>query len=477
MVKKGVIPWYEVSMRLSARYRTVLAADLAGGVTTLVMVLPFVHFAYRSTALHATIETASGLVALLAAFLVFGRFRRTARSEDLALATALGFLACANFVFSAMPWALFSVDSMRFSAWTSLLGTVTGAAILAFASFMPSRRLRHPRKTAGMVLATALVAYLFGALLIGAFERRLPLGFDPTTSAPPGGVHIVGSHVLLSVQLVAAVFFMLAAIGFTRRGERTHDELMTWLAASAALAAFARVNYSLFPSLYTQWVYVGDALRLGSFLLLLGGAAREIEHYHESLAEAAAMEERRRIARELHDGLAQELAFVAAQGRSLARQPDAVEIRYIAAAAERALDESRRAIALLTHPPDEALDTALVQTVEELVSRAGGRARFDVEQGIEVSPETREALLRIVREAVTNASRHGGASVISVELENSNGIRLRIADDGIGFDPSELNGQTGFGLNTMRTRTRAIGGELRIAPLAGGGTEVEVMIP
>src|SRR5918912_536379 len=132
-------------MRLSPRYRTLLATDIAGLVTTLVMVLPFVHFAYRSTALHATIETASGLIALLAAYLVFGRFRRTARSEDLALAVALGFVASANFVFSAMPWALFNVEPLRFSAWTSLLGTVVGSAVLAGAAFMRGGRLRRPR--------------------------------------------------------------------------------------------------------------------------------------------------------------------------------------------------------------------------------------------------------------------------------------------------------------------------------------------
>ncbi len=464
-------------MQLSTRYRTVLAANLAGLLTTLVMVLPFVHLAYRSTPLHATIETASGLVALLAAFLGYGRFRRTARSSDLALATALGFLACANFVFSAMPWALFSEDSMRFSAWTSLIGTLAGSAVLAFSSWMPSRRLRRPRQTATAVLVAALVAYLCAAVLVGLFETRLPLGVDPTTSVPPGGLHTVGSHALLWMQLVAAAFFMLAAIGFTRRGERTGDALMTWLAASAALASFARVNYALFPSLYTQWVYVGDALRLGSYLLLLVGAAGEINRYQRSLSEAAAMDERRRIARELHDGLAQELAFVAAQGRSLGRRSDAVEIKHVAAAAERALDESRRVIALLTHSEDDSLDEALVQTVEELVDRAGCRARFDVEPGVEVSPDTREALLRIVREAVTNASRHGRADMVSVELENGNGIRLRIADNGIGFDPAALEGEPGFGLITMRTRTRALGGELRIAPLAPGGTEVEVVIP
>jgi signal transduction histidine kinase len=465
-------------MRLRPRYLTVLAADLAAGVTTLVLVLPFLHFAYRSAALHATIETASGMIALLAGYLIFGRYRRSARREDLALATALGFLACAHLVFSAMPWALLSPESMRFSAWTSLVGTVIGASFLAAASVMPSRRLRRPRSTGRVVLAASAATYGFCAILIGVFLPHLPLGFAPTTSPPPPGLpHPVGAHSLLAVQLVGAMLFGVAAVGFTRIAEQTGDKLMQWLAASAALAAFVRVNYSLFPSLYTQWVYIGDALRVGAYLLLLAGVAGEINRYQRSVAVAAAADERRRIARELHDGLAQELAFVATQARELERNRDGVELKYIVAAAERALDESRRAIVLLTHPEDEPLDVALIQTVEELVTRVGGRTRFDVEPGIDVAPETREALLRIVREAVTNASRHGHADVVTVELQNKRGLRLRVADDGVGFDQAAVADGHGLGLVTMRTRAREIGGELRIAPLPEGGTEVEVVIP
>jgi hypothetical protein len=77
-------------MRLSNRFWTVLAGGLAGGLTTLVIVLPSVHFAYQSATLHATIETAAALVALLAAYLALSRFRATGRSDDLALTTALG---------------------------------------------------------------------------------------------------------------------------------------------------------------------------------------------------------------------------------------------------------------------------------------------------------------------------------------------------------------------------------------------------
>ena len=477
MVKKGELAWYDVGMRLSPRYRTVLAADLAGGLTTLVMVLPFVHFAYKSAPLHATIETACGLIALLAAFLVLGRFQRTARSDDLAIALSLGLLACGNFVFMAMPWALLSKESMRFSTWVSLILATGGSAVLAAAAWIPSRRLERPRRALELVVFLAFAATAIVVVVVALVHSSLPLGFDPKIAEPPHQITTpVGAQPLVALQFLAAALLMVAALGFTRRGERTGDDLMTWFAASAALASFARVNYGLFPSLYTQWVYVGDALRLASYLLLLIGAAREIQAYQLRLAEAAAAEERRRIARELHDGLAQELAFVASQGRALTRNPDAIDIGYLANAAERALDESRRAIALLTHPPNERFDLALVQTVEELVARSGGRARFAVDD-VQVPAKTREALLRIVREAVTNATRHGAAGMIDVELSNGRGIRLRVTDDGVGFDRAAVTDGKGYGLTTMRARARELGGELHIGPRPGGGTELEVVIP
>ena len=111
-------------MRLSTRYRTLLAADAAGVLTSLVMVLPFVYFAYRSTALHATIETASGMIALLVAFLFYGRFRRTNSSDDLFLTVALGFIACASLVFTVMPWARTSWARAWVSVITAALDTV-----------------------------------------------------------------------------------------------------------------------------------------------------------------------------------------------------------------------------------------------------------------------------------------------------------------------------------------------------------------
>src|SRR5262249_13678336 len=160
-------------------------------------------------------------------------------------------------------------------------------------------------------------------------------------------------------EVAGMVFYGLAAIGFTRRAEWTGDEFTTWLAASAALACFARLNYLFFPSLYAEWLYPADILRLGAYLLILVGAIPQVSAYHRCISTAAILDERRRIARDLHDGLAQELAFIVTKTRALAEgflQPEKRELGRLAAAAERALDESRRAITALYAPVDESFE-------------------------------------------------------------------------------------------------------------------------
>ena len=85
-------------------------------------------------------------------------------------------------------------------------------------------------------------------------------------------------------------------------------------------------------------------------------------------------------------------------------------------------------------------------------------------------------LTRIVREATTNAVRHGGAREVHVRLEQAgDGARLLISDDGAGFDPTVR--PTGFGLRSMADRAALLGGEIRIHAAPGAGTVIEVVLP
>jgi signal transduction histidine kinase len=84
-------------------------------------------------------------------------------------------------------------------------------------------------------------------------------------------------------------------------------------------------------------------------------------------------------------------------------------------------------------------------------------------------------LVRIVREAVVNAVRHGGAREIELGLSNGGRPRLTVADDGVGFDPESTT--RGFGLTSMEERAREIGAAFRLVSGAGTGTRVEVILP
>lgn len=98
--------------------------------------------------------------------------------------------------------------------------------------------------------------------------------------------------------------------------------------------------------------------------------------------------------------------------------------------------------------------------------------------GVEVSPAAREALLRIVGEAVSNAARHGQAGRIGLELTDSPHLLVRVSDDGVGFDPGAVDGLGGrHGIVGMRDRAGEIGARLHVASRPGAGTEIRVTLP
>jgi len=463
-------------MRLRPRSVTLLAALVAATLTDLVVMVPGLHYAYRSVPLHAMLETTATIIALLTTVLLWGRLRQRQRLDDLLLFVALALLTTTNLLFAAIPAAIWT-DPHPFSIWTTVCGGAASAALLAAASLAPPIRLRNYEMAARIAIILMSFGLVAIGTVIGVFVKQLPVGLDPALN-PTGAGLFVGNDLIVASQIVIALLFLVAAFGFTRRAERSGDELLLWLGASAMFAAFARVNYFVYPSLYSEWVYTGDALRLGWHVLLFVGAAREIQLYQRAYAETRVLEERRRIARDLHDGLAQELAYISATTRNLA-DGDSTSLRFrqLASAAERGLGESRRAIASLTErSSDEPFDLALVQTVEEVAHRLGTRVVIDAEPTLGIPQERQEQLLRIAREAVTNAARHSDATVVRVQFANGRGLRLQVDDDGIGFDPTATE-SAGVGLVTMRERAAAMGGEFHLTSAPDEGTRIEVIVP
>jgi signal transduction histidine kinase len=216
-----------------------------------------------------------------------------------------------------------------------------------------------------------------------------------------------------------------------------------------------------------------DSIRaLGSAALLAMENLR-LEEDRQTIA----LEERRRIARDLHDGMAQDLAFITAHGRQLAQRHPQAE--GIASAAQRAFADSRAAILALTDPVDEPLATAVARTGNALAARSGIELELELDEAADAKPETRSELLRILGEAISNATRHGKASKICVALSAEGGLCLAISDNGCGFDDSVYPRlvETGVGLGSMRERAEGLGGELRVSSRRGEGTRIEVVLP
>lgn len=199
-----------------------------------------------------------------------------------------------------------------------------------------------------------------------------------------------------------------------------------------------------------------------------------------ALAEALA-EERRRFARDLHDGMAQDLAFIVQHGSELAARPGAdAGLADIVTAARRALDDARDAITALVRPVDEPFAHALARAAAEVADREGITVRIELGHELELPAPARASLLRIVREAITNAARHGRAQIVSVSLgpRPGDGLQCNIADDGVGFDPASLDdGSDRRGIAGMRERAVALGGTLSIRSRPGVGSEVGVILP
>ncbi len=453
-----------------------IAAILSAAATAVVVLVPPLHFAYELPELHVALETSAALIGLLAAYLVFGRYRRSRNLADFALCYSLGLLAASNVFFAVVP-AIVDSQPDRFGTWARISGGLLGSAVLAFAAFAPPRRIRVGRSRLVAAMLSIPAVLLAVAAIVFALGSRLPTGIELTPMAADASrPHLDGDGSFLATQLIGMGLYVLAAVGFARKAHRTKDELMTWLAVAAVFGVFARLNYILYPSVYTDWVYFGDFFRLAFYVAILFAAVQEIRSYWEKVSQTAVLEERRRIARDLHDGLAQELAFIGRNVRSL--DADDPTVARVSASAARALSESRLAIAALTKPIDEPLELALAEAARETADREGTNLDLVLTPGIELDYPRRDALIRIACEAISNAARHGGAELVRVELQNGRKVHLRVSDDGRGFDLAAVSaaGREGFGLTSMRERAHAFGGAFEVHSRPGSGTQVDVAL-
>lgn len=195
---------------------------------------------------------------------------------------------------------------------------------------------------------------------------------------------------------------------------------------------------------------------------------------------AALAEQRREIARDVHDGVAQELAFIVCQLQRLETSADDEPlVRELRAASRRALQEARLTIDDLRAPRDQPLAQLLESEVSSFEARFGVAVELHLDLRCEVDRDHRTAVLRIVGQALANAADHGAARRVSVRVRSHpSGVALSVADDGAGFAPAAVGAEPhGWGLLSMRERAEVLGGSFAIRSVPGHGTEVAVTLP
>jgi signal transduction histidine kinase len=213
--------------------------------------------------------------------------------------------------------------------------------------------------------------------------------------------------------------------------------------------------------------------------------AIENARLYEQARQLAALEERQKLARELHDSVSQALYGIVLGARTartlLDRDPTqaAQPLDYILSLSEAGLAEMR---ALIFELRPESLQTeGLVAALGKLVNALGARHQFKVQMEAGEEPnvpiEAKESLYRIAQEALNNIAKHARARQVSLQLKvESDAVMLEISDDGAGFDVTQ-NFPGHLGLHTMRERAEKAGGTFAIDSAPNAGTRLQVKIP
>ncbi len=480
----------------------------AGGMASLAV--PALHVQVVAPTFDLVLDSLTTFVTLSVAVLSGLRYRQ--RTEPIALFQAAAFLVLALANGLTVALTVVGLDGRVGLALTAPgqapLYVFTVARLLAAALLVTGgldalrpRPTRWPAFVLGgsvllLLLAIALVEWQTPALpalavlapSTGAVAGHPAAGALPTSTLPGAAIGVI----------VAGLFLWAAAL--SRRLYRRDLALADgFLAVGLVIAAYAQVATALYPGTYTGLVTSGDLLRLTFDLVLLLSipaeatvtmaalrrANADLARLRAAEAERAAMDERARLSRELHDGLAQTLWLAKLKAARLAALPalgseaDAL-VDELGAAIDAGLDEARQAVQMLRldGAPAGTLRELLVGAVDEFADRYGLRVEFECGPDLPaLSPRAQAEALRIAREALTNVRRHADATVVRVRALVEHGqLTLRVDDNGRGFDPNAV-GATAFGLASMRERAALIGGELIIDSAPAAGTRVSLRVP
>jgi signal transduction histidine kinase len=441
-----------------------LLVALLGSATALFLTNPILRNTYELPEGRLVLDTAVVLAATIVAILAGVRFSVEGRMHDLLLAAGFFVAGLGTLAFSVAP-VLGGSNQGAPEAWAGIGARVLAATLIALAPVVPAPRI-VARKRALLAGIAILVAALIGIWLpLRGFGARLGL-LDSAGGGRPFELTVATS--------LLALLALFAVLGFAIRYRARGEDLDSWLALGATLTLFAELHYVLTPRVSSDFVSQGDFLRLLSYGLLLVGVWRAI-----SFAEfgRAVAEERARVAREIHDGLAQYLFAVSTHASMLETgAPLESTLPKLKEAAAAAQQEARFAVLALSSASGTApFDAALRRYIEFLTADGALEVDVEIDRSILLAPDEQIEVFRIVQEGLANVRKHAGAQRAEVWIGQRLGRRIvSVRDDGVGFDGEEA--AAGQGLKNMRLRAKTIDGGFALRSRPGRGTALEVVL-
>jgi len=441
----------------------ILLFGLLGATLALFVTYPDLRPTFELPEVRLVLDTMVALAAVLVAVLAGIRFSVDGRRLDLLLCAGFSLAAGSTFCFGIAP-ILGGEPLHGREQWAWIWGRVLASVLIAAAAFARKRTATRRKELIELLLcvpASLLLLWMF----VDSIGDALP-SLSARDHVQPG--------LLTAMLAVRALASLLAVVGFGLRFRARGNDLDRWLALGATLFLFADLHYVLTPLVSNRFVSTGDYLRLLAYAVLLVGVWRAIRFAEFGRAVA---EERARVAREIHDGLAQYLFAVSTHATMLENGADPTtalpQLKQAAAAAQQ---EARFAILALSSASGTApFDAALRRYVDFLTADGQLEVDLEIDENVQLAPDEQIEVFRIVQEGLANARKHAGARHADVRIRLRGDERVvSVIDDGSGFDDETVS--AGQGLRNMKARSASIGGGFRVRSQPGRGTALEVVL-
>ncbi|MEA2675927.1 MAG: hypothetical protein QOJ81_68 [Chloroflexota bacterium] len=478
---------------------------------------PSLSFALLDRSTDVAVNSLTLLAAASLAALALARYRESGRLAGLFQSSAfllLGWVAFVNVAVNVLKVETqfglsLGGEPEQLPIYIATISRLAAGAILVVAGAAAVNMVRRTPRVRRTLLLPAVTLSVITAVLY-LIRTQFPNldGLLPPFIGP-AGIHdmidlpnfagplpdVTGLATL--IQAASVAIYLVGAWLYRRSYLRDGPVADGYLAVAMLVGAFAEVHFLFYPGVYGGLVTTSEALRLIFFVVLLLGINAEsrsdlralrtayaaLDRLRLSEAERATLEERTRLARELHDGLAQDLWFAKLKHERLVpfvpeeQRPLATEVTE---ALDSAIAEARQAVVTMRAEDDRdiSLEELLGRAVNDFAGRSGLRADFsaaDLPQSL--APRTQVELLRVLQEALTNVRKHADATVVRVNAEVGDGqLQLSVIDNGRGFRPGETSGD-GVGMQGMKERARLMGGELRVVSEPSAGTALHLTVP